>query len=221
MRIGVFGGTFDPVHNGHIRLAEAAATAASLDRVLFMPAHIQPFKLDARLASDADRENMLRLAFGADETFAVTDVETSRGGVSYTIDSLTSLRDGYGGYADRSDAPAGDARGQSAGGAAAEWFFIVGADMFLSLGKWHGCDRLMSGFGCVVGRRPGNTDGELEAAAARYRDEYGMKTVFADTWVDISSTDIRRRLSSGESVSGLTPDAVTDYIKERGLYGCG
>jgi nicotinate-nucleotide adenylyltransferase len=200
-RIGVLGGTFDPVHYGHLLLAEGAERAAFLDKVLFMPTHIQPFKQDARVTDDADRVAMLRLAIAGDEKFEVTDVELKRGGVSYTIDSLRRLHAEY-------------------GEAEAKWFFIVGADMYLSLGKWREHDSLMREFAFVVGRRPGQY--RTEEATERYRREYGTAIVTADNaWADVSSTEIRRRVASGEDIGGLTPDPVIRYIEEHGLYGQG
>jgi nicotinate (nicotinamide) nucleotide adenylyltransferase/ribosome silencing factor RsfS/YbeB/iojap len=147
---------------------------------------------------------MLRLAIADDDKFDVTDVEIDRGGVSYTIDSLRRLRDGYGGFGGEDEV---------------KWFFIVGADMFLSLGKWRGLESLMSEFGFVVGQRPGFKEDELAESAASFRAVYGTEIVFADdVWLDISSTDIRRRVSDGESIHGLTPDPVISYISGRGLY---
>lgn len=209
MRTGVLGGTFDPVHYGHLLLAEGAANAAALDRVLFMPAHIQPFKRGGRVTDGADRTEMLRRALSGNGKFALTDIELSRGGVSYTIDSLRRLRDG--------GAPG--ERGSAAGGED-EYLLILGADMFLSLEKWREHESLLREFACVVGRRPGRVESETEAAARRYREEYGAGIVRADnTWMDVSSTEIRRRVAAGESIRYLTPDAVIGYIEERGLYG--
>jgi nicotinate-nucleotide adenylyltransferase len=200
MRIGALGGTFDPVHFGHLLLAEGAARAASLDKTLFMPAHIQPFKRDARVTSDEARMEMLRLAILGNEKFGIADVELARGGVSYTIDSLRQLRDEY-------------------RGGPARWFFIVGADMFPNLGKWRESDSLLREFSFVVGRRPGCGEEETEAVAERFRAEYGTEIILADNaWVDVSSSEIRRRVAAGESVRYMTPDAVIDYMDGRGMY---
>jgi nicotinate-nucleotide adenylyltransferase len=215
MRIGVLGGTFDPVHFGHLLLAEGAARAASLDKVLFMPAHIQPFKQDARVAGDAERVEMLKLAIRGNETFGVTDVELARGGVSYTIDSLRRLRGGYasGGGGDGASVP-----GERTESGAA-WCFIVGADMFLSLGKWREHGNLLREFAFVVGLRPGCDKAETEAAARRYKEKYGAEILMAEGILpDISSTEIRRRAAAGESLRDMTPDAVATYIGRRGLY---
>jgi nicotinate-nucleotide adenylyltransferase len=207
VRIGVLGGTFDPVHYGHLGLARDAARDAALDKVLFMPARIQPFKQDARVSPDADREKMLELAAAGAGDFEVTDVETSREGVSYTIDSLRRLRDGYGGY------------GSGGNATGTEWFFIIGADMFTNMGKWREHDRLLGEFTCVVGRRPGSDEDGINAAAELFRKEYGATILFADNErMDISSSEIRRRVRAGEDLRGLTPDEVIAYIDSRGLY---
>jgi nicotinate-nucleotide adenylyltransferase len=198
MRVGVLGGTFDPVHYGHLLLAEDARRAASLDRVLFMPAHIQPFKQDVRVSGDAHRIAMLQLAVEGNDAFGVTEVETSHEDVSYTIDSLRRLRAEY------SDSVI---------------CFIVGVDMFLSLRKWKEYDALLREFGFVCGRRPGYREDELEAAAAAYREEFGTDIVMADnTLVDISSSEIRSRVAENTEIRYLTPEAVIEYIEDHGLY---
>jgi nicotinate-nucleotide adenylyltransferase len=195
---------------GHLLLAEGAARAASLDRVLFMPAHIQPFKQGMPVTTGFDRVEMLRLAINGNAKFEITDVELLRGGVSYTIDSLRRLRDGY--CLVPSDG--------SDGGNGTEWSFIVGADMFLSLGKWKEYDSLMKEFSFVVGRRPGYLEDETASAAKEYEAMHDAKITVADnTWMDVSSSEIRRRVVSGESIRYMTPDSVAGYIAERGLYG--
>jgi nicotinate-nucleotide adenylyltransferase len=216
VRIGVLGGTFDPVHFGHLKLAEIAARAAALDKVLFMPAHIQPFKQDARVTGDAERVEMLRLAISGNEKFEITDVELARGGVSYTIDSLRRLRAQYAASTEVTGAE--EASGQTAENGI-KWFFILGADMFLSLGKWRKHERLMREFAFVVGHRPGYRTAETEESARRYTEEYGAELLIAaGALPDISSTELRRRAQAGESLRGATPDAVAAYIVRRGLY---
>jgi nicotinate-nucleotide adenylyltransferase len=188
---------------------------------------------------------MLRLAIlsyedgmrEANTRFEVTDVELARGGVSYTIDSLRRLRDGYyripapadaacgaAGTTEGADAVGADSLPTGAGteAAAAEWFFIVGADMFLSLGKWKECGSLMKEFAFIVGRRPGYMESETDEAARDYEARYGAKAIMADnTWMDVSSSEIRRRVAQRVSVRDMTPDGVIAYIEGRGLYGQG
>jgi nicotinate-nucleotide adenylyltransferase len=194
-----------------------------------MPAHIQPFKQDARVTGDEERVEMLRLATDGNEKFEVTDVELSRGGVSYTIDSLRRLRDGYapspggkGACAESENEGVCSAGVGSTGDSKAAWFFIMGADMFLSLDKWREHENLMKEFAFIVGLRPGYRAERAEAAARRYADEYGTEVlIVADALPDISSTEIRRRAAACESLRDMTPDAVAAYLGGRGLYRSG
>jgi nicotinate-nucleotide adenylyltransferase len=237
MKIGVLGGTFDPVHYGHLLLAEDALRAAALDKVLFMPAHIQPFKQDARVTPDADRIEMLRLAVADNDFFDVTEVETSRARVSYTIDSLRCLRESLAENTTKSESGTGsdkygtirngntssndraDAISSTEGASRFDIYFIIGTDMFISLGKWKEHENLLREFAFVAGRRPGYREEELEAAAQGYRAQYGTEIMIADNIrVDISSTEIRRRAAAGEQIRYLTPDPVVEYIKNNKLY---
>ncbi|MDR2132680.1 MAG: nicotinate-nucleotide adenylyltransferase [Clostridiales Family XIII bacterium] len=199
MRTGVFGGSFDPVHNAHLAVAEAAMEAAALDRLLFMPVCAQPFKLGKGLSAGAHRMNMLRRAIGGDARFAATDAELARGGVSYTIDSLRAIRDD------------GERRG--------EIFFLLGADMLLMLEKWYKADELLREFSFIAARRPGSADDETERCAARLGEVYGTRVILMENpKSDISASDIRGRVRGGESIEGLVPASVGEYIYERGLY---
>jgi nicotinate-nucleotide adenylyltransferase len=202
VKIGVFGGSFDPVHIGHLLMAREAAEAAELDKVLFMPTFIQPFKQDAQVSAAEDRITMLRAVTESNRLFGVTEVETERQGVSYTIDSLELLQ--------ASKEPEdGDT----------EIYFILGTDMFLMLEQWHRAEELLGKFAFVALHRPGYKDGELKAAAEKYRNAYGTKVVVAEnTRFDVSSTMIRKRVSEGRSIAYLVPKFVDRYIHERGLY---
>jgi nicotinate-nucleotide adenylyltransferase len=199
MRTGVFGGSFDPVHNAHLAAAERAAEAAALDRLLFMPVCAQPFKLGAGLSEGAHRMAMLRLATDGDARFGTTDTELARGGVSYTIDSLRAIRDG--------------------GARTGEIFFLLGADMLLMIEKWHRADELLREFSFVAARRPGSGDEEAARCAERLRLRYGTRVILMDNPpMDISSSEIRRRVRAGESSEGLVPASVGEYIYAKGLY---
>jgi nicotinate-nucleotide adenylyltransferase len=199
MKIGVFGGSFDPVHTGHLLMAREAAEAAGLDKVLFMPTRVQPFKQGGAVASAQDRLAMLRAATADDPLFGVTEVETGREGVSYTIDSLLLLA------------------GQL--GEDAKLWFIVGTDMFLMVEQWHRHEELLRGFAFVALCRPGFDDGALADAAQRYRKTYGTECILAqNTRFDVSSTDIRARVGEGKSISYLVPDPVRCHIREHRLY---
>ncbi|QDT67247.1 Nicotinate-nucleotide adenylyltransferase [Planctomycetes bacterium MalM25] len=142
MRLGLFGGSFDPVHNGHLRLAACCADQAGLDEVWFLPAAVQPFKQRGPIASDADRVAMLRLATTGREGFVVSTLEIDRGGVSYTVDTLRQI------HADRPDA---------------ELFFLMGADTLRDLSNWREPDEVRRLATPLVVQRPGETlDTEIE-----------------------------------------------------------
>ncbi|MDR2771287.1 MAG: nicotinate-nucleotide adenylyltransferase [Clostridiales Family XIII bacterium] len=199
MRTGVFGGSFDPVHNAHLAVAKLAIKAAALDKLLFMPVYAQPFKLGAGLSAPEHRMNMLRLATDGDARFEVADTEIARGGVSYTIDSLRAIRDG------------GEDRG--------DIFFLLGADMLLMLEKWYKADALLREFSFIAARRPGSGDEDVSRCAARLRELYGARVIPVENApMDISASEIRRRVRAGESIEGLLPASVGDYIYENGLY---
>jgi nicotinate-nucleotide adenylyltransferase len=199
MRTGVFGGSFDPVHNAHLAIARQALAAASLDRLLFMPVYAQPFKRGAGLAAGARRMDMLRLALAGDARFEAVDTELARGGLSYTIDSLRAIRDG------------GADRG--------EIFFLLGADMLLMLEKWYESEALLREFSFIAARRPGSDAGAVMRCVEGLRRRFGTRVILMENApMDISASEIRRRVRTGESTEGLLPVSVEEYIYENGLY---
>ena len=198
-KIGIFGGTFDPVHIGHLLFAEAALEQAGLSDVWFMPAHIQPFKQGVNTMPDDDRLRMLRLATADNPNFDITTIETDKGGVSYTIDSLRALR---------SENP-----GRSI-------CFVIATDMFLNIGKWKNADDLISEFDFIVGGRPGYDNEAAERMAEKYRKTHGARIEFmTNPLLEISSTEIRRRLGAGESIRYYVPESVRRYLLVRGKVG--
>ncbi len=194
--IGLFGGSFDPVHNGHLAAARRAREAGGLDEVVFIPAAVSPFKADRALAPDADRLAMLRLAVAGEPGFSVSDFEIAKAGVSYTVDTARHF--------------------------AAVWpgtrlVFILGADSLATLGQWREAGALADLCDFIALARPGwRTDrvpGSDAGTEARLRVE-----IVADFAQDVSSTQIRRRLAAGLPVDELVPPAVAAYIRERELY---
>jgi nicotinate-nucleotide adenylyltransferase len=199
MRIGVFGGSFDPVHYGHLRLAEACREAAKLDQVIFMPAALAPHKQSAPRASDRDRVQMLKLAIGGHEAFAVSELELERGGVSYTIDTLTTLREQH---------------------PDAELFLLMGADTFLDLPNWREPQRVIElSLPLIVGRGglPSITDAALEWIPEPRRSQIRAAMVEMPL-SEISSSALRQAVREGKSIRYLTPRPVEKYIEETGLY---
>jgi nicotinate-nucleotide adenylyltransferase len=193
-RTGILGGSFDPVHTGHLILAENARTQADLRRVIFMPASIQPFKQDAEVSSDDERAEMLEFALRGNPHFELTRTELDRGGVSYTIDSLRRLR-----------AETGD-----------KIAFILGTDMFLMVEKWHKAGDLLREFDLIVGIRPGYRNDEAEAFAAKLRADYGTRVDFVGSSnIELSSTGLRERLAAGGSIRYLVPEDVRRYLLVR------
>lgn len=193
MRIGIFGGTFDPPHVGHLLVAIDAVEALSLDRLLFIPAATQPFKVGQAGASPADRLAMTRCLAAADPRFAVDPIEIERAGLSYTVDTLEAL-------AGRDPA--------------AERFLLLGADAAAQFRDWRRPDRIRELARVVVLRR-----GEGEGAGALTSG--GEESSFlrlATRRVDVSSTEVRARVRAGRTIRGFVPDAVADYIESARLY---
>lgn len=195
MRVGVLGGTFDPVHNGHLALAAAARDELALDEVLFVPAGLPWRKADREIASDEDRLTMLRLALEGESAYRVSTVELEREGPSYTADTLEGLR------ADRPDD---------------ELFFLMGEDALADLPNWVRPQRIVELATLAVARRDA---GNGAAEAERLLPGLAERVVWLKMpLVEVSATEIRERVRRGEPVEGMVPPAVARYIRERGLY---
>jgi nicotinate-nucleotide adenylyltransferase len=190
MRIGIFGGTFDPPHTGHLLAASDAYEALGLDRVLFVPAAGQPLK-SAIVASPADRLAMVERLVGDDPRFAVDPIEIERGGLSYTVDTLRALRNRW-----KSDA-------------ALALVLLLGADAAATLPQWREPAEVASLAEIVVLRRS-LTGGAASPPASRGTIDTRR--------VDVSSTEIRARVSAGRSIRGFVPEPVAAYIEGRRLY---
>ncbi len=198
----LFGGTFDPVHAGHLAVAEAAARLLGADRVSLVPAADAPHKRGRAVASAADRLEMCRLAAAANPLLDVLDVEVRRGGVSYTFDTVAELR-------------AGPCRGDSL-------MLLLGQDAAADLATWHRVRELASEVPIAVIPRAGAREipwDVLEAALGAEAVRGIRARVLPVPRVEVSSTAIRERAASGRSVRCWVPDAVADYIEARGLYG--
>ncbi len=198
MKVGMLGGTFDPIHLGHLILAEQARAGLGLDRVLFVPAG-QPWRKAGRqIAPVADRVAMVRAALGDDPYFELSLVESERAGPSYTADTLEALHEQL--------------------GDGVELFFILGQDALADLPNWRDPGRIVARARLVVAARAGWTPADL---AALERVAPGIREridVVVMPRIDISSTDIRRRVTAADSIRFLVPPAVERYIAETGLY---
>lgn len=189
MRLGIFGGTFDPPHIGHLLVASDATEALGLDRLVFVPAARQPLKREREGASGEHRVAMLRLLVGDDRRFEVDPIEIDRAGLSYTVDTLEVFAQRY----------AGDER-----------FFLVGADAFATFDAWRAPERIVRLARVVILRRPGSA---AEAGSAP-----GETISLTTRLIDVSSTEIRERLKAGRSIRGFVPESVADFIAAEQLY---
>ncbi len=223
MRVGILGGTFNPVHLGHLRAAEEVREHLGLGEVLFIPAGVPPIK-NVRLVDVASRVEMVRLATVGNAAFKVLDMEATRPGPSYTIDTIVTLGELY---------PKDDL------------VFIVGVDAFLDLPKWKDAGNIVCKADFAIVFRPGVKAETLldspylsiEPEALRMLDrgegtvvegslvsdkgEPGKAFVVRTTALDISATDIRKRLATGQSVEYLLPETVKSFIITNDLYSGG
>jgi nicotinate-nucleotide adenylyltransferase len=201
MRIGVFGGAFDPIHYGHLILAEQSREQARLDEVLFVPAARHPFKADTTAAPFDRRVEMVRLAVAGHPAFRVSEIERDRPGLNYTADTLDQLH---------RERP-GDAL-----------FLLVGSDTLPEFPKWHSPDRIARAAALVVMERPGHpvpSAVELQTAIGLPAGEQLRMQTVEVPMIDLSSRDIRHRVGSGLSIRYMLPRAVEVYISEKRLYG--
>jgi len=191
VRIGVFGGTFDPPHVGHLLLAADAREALQLDRLIFIPAGTQPFKLGTPpVASGQDRLEMVRLAVADDANYAVDDAELNRRGLSYTVDTLEHLAERFKG---------------------AQLFLLMGQDALAGFPQWRNPERIRELATLAAMERSGTPGPRSEVAAE------GVVTV-STRCVDVSSTEIRERRRAKKSIKGFVPESVERFIEARGLY---
>ena len=195
VRIGILGGTFDPIHFGHLAIAEDARVTLGLERVLIIPAAQQPFKRDQRVTSGEQRMAMVELACAGNAALTPLAIELARAGVSYTATTLEELHE------------------QSLG----ELFFILGADAVNDLPKWHRASVIPELAQIVAVERPGVVV-EHAALLASLPMLRGRLTLLDGPHLNLSSTEIRRRAAGGRSLRYLTPDPVVEYINRERIY---
>ncbi len=197
-KLGIMGGTFNPIHNGHIEIARIARQTAGLDEVLFLPDGEPPHKQIETLASGASRYSMTVLAVYGCAGFEASELEIRRSGTTYTVDTLAQLR------SQRPDD---------------EIYYIVGADTLYQIEHWKAPEKLGAMCSLIAVPRPGD-DRALSAQAEHIRKRLNIRVYLAEeSGPDISSTEIRARASRGGDLATLVPAAVADYIAQHGLYG--
>jgi nicotinate-nucleotide adenylyltransferase len=203
MRLGLFGGSFDPVHLGHLLLAESCREGCQLDEVWFLPSAVPPHKQHRQTSPDEARLEMLELAVAAHPVFSVSRYETDRGGVNYTADTLAHCREQH---------------------PDAELFFLLGADMLNDLPAWRQPQRVCELATPIVVGRPGAGPIDFAAlqritSAERIAQIRSLQVQMPE--IGISSTDIRGRVVAGRSIRYQVPRAVERYILAHGLYRSG
>jgi nicotinate-nucleotide adenylyltransferase len=199
-RIGIFGGTFDPIHLGHLILAEQCREQARLDQVWFVPAARPPHKLDRPLTRFDQRVEMIALAIAGQPAFRIDELEKDRPGPSYTADTLHELHTLH---------------------SEAEFWLLIGSDTVADLPQWHAPQQIVEQAGLVVTARPGHPIPTAEEIRGLLRLPEGVllryQTVESPL-IDLSSRDLRRRAHSGRSLRYFVPRAVECYIHEKRLY---
>jgi nicotinate-nucleotide adenylyltransferase len=196
MRLGILGGSFDPVHMGHLALARACQRQAALDEVWFTPAAIQPLKQSGSHASDEERLEMLRLAIRDEPTWRVCTLEIDRGGISYTVDTLQQI------HAELPDD---------------ELFFIMGSDVLVDVPHWKEPNEIFRLATPLVVARAGEPTPDLSKLAPRCELVKAPQLISMQP-LDVSSTGVRRRIASGQEFADHVPAAVADFIRAQNLY---
>lgn len=193
--IGVFGGTFDPVHVGHLAVAQEAADTLGLERVLFVPAGEPPHKPGRLISAALHRRSMVELAIADNPRFALEPMELDRAGPSYTADTLEALS-----------------------GQVAKLTLILSADAFLALHEWHDPERILTLARVAVAPRQGYPAAGPDYLARHFPDHADRVTFLDGPQIRLSASDLRRTAASGRSLRYLVPDAVAAYIEDHGLY---
>jgi nicotinate-nucleotide adenylyltransferase len=199
--VALFGGTFDPIHVGHLAIAEDARERLGVERIVFIPASAPPLRAAAPTAGAEDRARMVELAIAGNPAFAIDRIELKRQGPSYTVDTLETLSEG-----------------ERAAGRAPDFTFILSADQLRKLPQWRTPDRLLDLAKLAVVPRPRSPMPERAWLEATFPGRAHRIVVLDGPLLDISGTEIRARIASGRSVRYLLPDAVLDYINDHGLY---
>lgn len=197
-RVGILGGTFNPIHFGHLLLAESARDQLQLDKVLFIPTGTNPYKQDAEDAGVEHRYNMTQLAIRGNAYFHVSKMEMEREGVTYTVDTLKELDEVY----DNTD-----------------FYFISGADIIFQIHQWKDAQTVLEKLKIVTTFRPGYDGKCLTRRIRELNEYYGAKITNLNTLeIDVSSSEIRSRVKKGHSIRYLLPQKVLEYIYDNNLY---
>ena len=197
MKVGIFGGTFDPIHIGHLVVAEEARYKLGLDKVVFLPAGLPWFKNDRLITDGRKRLEMIKLGIKDNPNFEVSDIELNRDGPTYSVESIPALREQHGG---------------------AELYFLLGMDALKDIYKWEQPGRIIEMCRVVGLTRPGHMDidwAEIDSSIPGASQK--IQTIEVSR-IEVSSSDIRMMVANDMSIRFLVPDAVISYIAKHGLY---
>ena len=196
-KYGIYGGSFDPIHIGHVALADSAVRECGLDKLIFMPAYISPFKQDRHVTDGKDRCGMIDTVLATNSAFCLSRYELNKGGPSYTIETLRhwdKLLEG-------------------------ELHFVCGFDSAVQMDTWYEGTEILSKYPIITARRPDTDYAEGMKTIESFREKYGADiTVLEMAPVDDSSTQVRNLVKEGKSIKGLVPPGVEEYIIEHKLY---
>ncbi|RQD70613.1 MAG: nicotinate-nucleotide adenylyltransferase [Tindallia sp. MSAO_Bac2] len=197
-KAGILGGTFDPVHTGHLFIAQTALDEVNLDQVIFVPSGHPPHKTDHKITDASHRLQMVREAIGTNPLFSCSTLETDNSRVGYTYNLLKTMTDQH---------------------PEVEFYFIMGADSFMEIKTWYRYDELLTMAGFIVMKRKGYNSNELDHQTESFIESHQTRIIILDSpKLDISSSDIRDRRQRGKSIKYLVPEKVESYINQNNLY---
>lgn len=198
MKIGVIGGTFDPIHNGHLIVAEYARTSLNLDKLIFIPSGIHPFKDNKSITEPKKRVDMISLAIDSNKYFEISPIEIHRKGTTYTIDTIMELKKEY-----NED----------------EIYFIIGSDIIFEIEKWKSFEELIQLCKFILLYRPGKEEDHIDKKIEELYSAYKIQfEKVKSPLIEISSTEIRARVKNKLSIKYLVPESVEEYILKNNLY---
>lgn len=198
MKIGIFGGTFDPIHNGHLYIAYEAERQLGLDKVIIIPSGTPPHKKSSKVTDANVRLEMVKIAAKRYVNFEVDDYEVKKEGRSYTCETLKHYREVY---------------------KDSELYFILGADSLINIDTWKNVDEIVSYATLIVFKRPGYKSSDIKDKIEEVEKKYGCKIIFLDLLnLEISSTDIKNRLNRHERVDFFMEDDVLKFINDKKIY---
>jgi nicotinate-nucleotide adenylyltransferase len=196
-KYAIYGGSFDPIHAGHISIADHAVKECGIDKLIFMPAHISPFKQDSKVTDGSERCAMIETILGYNKAFCLSRYEISKEGPSYTVETLRHWKNIL-------DGPL---------------YFVLGFDSLVQLDTWYMGPEIIRNYPLITARRPDTNEEQGMMRIKEFREKYGADiTVLKMPLIDASSTDIRNLISEGREVKGLLAPEVEKYIRDHGLY---